>query len=170
MSKYAVFLKETELFYNLTATQLELMDSICEERVYKKGEKIFAESSREDELYLILQGEVQIVMDPGLVATRPNAATQPAPIAVLRRGQCFGEVALVDQGVRTASAVASEKDTRVLRIPRSKFLLLCNSYPELGYRVMFNLATELAQKIRGADLQIRAAMLYQVVEDEPKSK
>jgi len=76
----------------------------------------------------------------------------------------------VDQGVRTASAVALEKGTQVLRIPRGKFLLLCNSYPELGYRVMFNLATELAQKIRGADLQIRAAMLYQVVEDEPKSK
>jgi CRP-like cAMP-binding protein len=170
MSKYAVFLKETELFYNLTATQLELMDSICEERVYKKGEKIFAESSREDELYLILQGEVQIVMDPGLVATRPNAATQPAPIAVLRRGQCFGEVALVDQGVRTASAVASEKDTRVLRIPRSKFLLLCNSYPELGYRVMFNLAAELAQKIRGADLQIRAAMLYRAADTPPTSQ
>lgn len=160
MGKYSAFLKESDLFYNLTATQLELIDSICEERNYRKGDVIFQENSRESELYLILKGKVDILFDPNLVASEQKATSTPQVIATLRQGQSFGEMALIDEGLRSASANAVDKETILLRLPRHKLLLLCNSYPELGYRVMYNLSIDLAHKIRNAGLQIREALLY----------
>lgn len=160
MGKYISFLHELDLFYNLTATQLELVDSLCDERTYEAGDLIIEENSRETELYLIIHGSVNILVNPNLVSPRPDESHQPVVIATLRQGQSFGEVALVDEGVRTASARAAEKNTRLLRIQRNRFMLICNSYPELGYRVMFNLASDLALKMRNTDLKIREILLY----------
>lgn len=81
-------------------------------------------------------------------------------IAKLRRGQSFGEVALVDEGLRSASARAAQKDTRLLVIQRNQIIMLCETYPQLGFRLMHNLAADLAMKIRSTDLRIRDQLLY----------
>ncbi len=160
MGKYISFLHDSDLFYNLTATQLELVDSLCEECTFDDGEVILQENSRETELYLIIKGSVNVLVNPALVSPQPGDATRPVIIATLRRGQSFGEIALVDEGVRTASVCAAEKRTQLLRIQRNRFMLLCNTYPDLGYRVMYNLAAELALKMRNTDLKIREILLY----------
>jgi hypothetical protein len=38
--------------------------------------------------------------------------------------------------------------------------MLCETYPQLGYRVMGNLAADLATKIRNADMKIRDRLMY----------
>ena len=81
-------------------------------------------------------------------------------VARLRRGQSFGEVALVDEGLRSATARAAQKETRLLVIQRDKLIMLCETYPQLGYRLMYNLAADLAMKIRNTDLRIREQLLY----------
>lgn len=167
MPKYANFLKETDLFYDLTATQLEMVDSICEEKQFREGDIIFPENSHEKELYLIFRGQVDIFINPGLVSRSPGANARPEVIAHLLRGQSFGEVALVDEGVRSAGAKAVSRETILLQISRERLLNLCNSYPELGFRVMFNLASDLSQKIRNADLKIREVLLYQPRRPDP---
>ncbi len=159
MGKFSAFLKESDLFYNLNASQLELVEEICEECSFKAGNLIVHENSRDNELYLILQGQVEIMMDPELVSPGPGHQANPEVISKLWPGQSFGEMALVDEGVRSAS-VRSAVDTHLLRISREKFLRLCTVYPELGYRVMFNLALDLSHKIRNAGLHIRQALLY----------
>jgi CRP-like cAMP-binding protein len=108
---------------------------------------------------LILTGQVDILVNPSLVAPQLEP-TELEVINTLWRGQSFGEISLVDEGIRSATARASAINTRLLRISRQDFLHLCNSYPELGYRVMFNLASSIAQTIRHATLQIREALLY----------
>src|SRR5215218_182304 len=94
-------LKQADIFYELTTTQLELIGSICEERHYQTGDLIFAENTVGDELYVIANGEVHIQVDSALLGAPSNAAG-PRTIATLRRGQSFGEVALVDEGRRSA--------------------------------------------------------------------
>jgi CRP-like cAMP-binding protein len=84
----------------------------------------------------------------------------PVTIATLRRGQSFGEVALVDQGLRSATARCAQHNTHLLLIPREKLMTLCDTYPQLGYRLMRNLAADLALKIRNTDLRIREELLY----------
>lgn len=161
MGKYINFLKESDLFFDLTNEQLLMIETLCDEQSFKKGDMVFSENTREGELYLVMDGMVEILVNPNLVSSRPEQGTKPSAIALLRRGQSFGEIALVDEGIRSASAIAGEDHTRLLRIPREQFLSLCKSKPELGYKVMYNLSMDLAQKIRNADLQIREALLYQ---------
>lgn len=153
-----VVLKEADIFYDLTNTQLELVASICDVRACQAGELVFAENSPGQEMYVIAEGAVNIEVDPALVGARQDVG--PQTIATLRRGQCFGEMALVDEGVRSAAARCAQPNTRLIVIPRDKLMLLCDTYPQLGYRLMRNLAAELALKIRNTDLQVRGHMLW----------
>lgn len=150
-------LKEADIFYELTNTQLELVASISFEEVYQTGQLIFAENAASSELYVIAEGEVAIEVDPAVIGKTSDG---PQAIAVLRRGQSFGEVALVDEGLRTASARSAQHGTRLVIIPRDKLMLLCDTYPQLGYRLMRNLASDLATKIRHTDLQVREHLTW----------
>ncbi len=148
------FLKQSDIFYQFTPTQLELVANICQEGTFQKNDLIFRENSSSKELYIIVQGEVDIFVDPSLVSAA-DTAVENTTIATLRRGQNFGEVALVDEGLRSASACASQNDTRLLIIPRDRLVMLCDTYPQLGYRLMYNLAADIAMKIRNTDQRIR---------------
>jgi CRP-like cAMP-binding protein len=157
---FATLLKQADIFYELTPTQLELVGSLCQERRCKAGDIIFEENAASDELYIIAQGEVDIQIDPSLVGGEEAKHIGPVTIATLRRGQSFGEVALVDQGLRSATARCAANNTQLMVVPRDKLILLCDTYPQLGYRLMRNLAADLALKIRSTDLRIREELLY----------
>jgi CRP-like cAMP-binding protein len=133
--------------------------NLCQEATFQKNDLVFKENSTSKELYVIAQGEVDIFVDPALVSAEDESRENQV-IATLRRGQSFGEVALVDEGLRSASACATQNDTRLLIIPRDKLIMLCETYPQLGYRLMYNLSADLAMKIRNTDLRIREQLLY----------
>jgi CRP-like cAMP-binding protein len=158
MTALVNFLKQSDIFYQFTSTQLEMVANLCQEVVFNAGDMIFRENSSSKELYVIAQGEVDILINPG--GTGNGSGDEDAVVARLRRGQSFGEVALVDEGLRSASARSAQKDTRLLVIPRDKLIMLCETYPQLGYRLMYNLAADLAMKIRNTDLRIREQLLY----------
>jgi len=158
MSEIITFLKQADIFYQFTQTQLELVANLCQEKTFNAGETIFEENSSSKELYVIVQGEVGILVNSAIVG--PKAETGKTMIATMRRGQSFGEVALADEGLRSATAQAKNKDTRLLVIPRDKLIMLCETYPQLGYRLMYNLAADLSMKIRNADLRVREQVLY----------
>lgn len=159
MSSIVSILRQADIFYELTPTQLELIASISVEKHFQRGELIFSESSQGTELYVIASGEVDIELDPSLVGREPTDSV--FVVATLGRGQSFGEIALVDEGKRSAGARAASHDTRLVVIPRDKLMLLCDTYPQLGYRLMRNLAIDLAMKIRNADLNIREKLYWQ---------
>ena len=58
-------------------------------------------------------------------------------------------------------ARSAQVDTHLIIIPRDKLMLLCDTYPQLGYRLMRNLAADLAMKIRHTDLQVREQLTWQ---------
>ena len=159
-NEYAIILRRTDMFYDLSDEQLTMVADICSEKEYSLEEPIFEENTRGDKLYVIATGEVEIRLDTSLI--RPDGRKgKPVTVATLRRGQTFGEVTLVDQGLRTASARSASKSTRLIIIPSDSLIALCEEYPEMGYRVMRNVAADLAFKIRGTDLMIREQLLWQ---------
>jgi CRP-like cAMP-binding protein len=151
-------LKQADIFYELTNTQLELVASICDERHYQASDMVFEENSPGDELYVIADGEVEILLNPALLGKESKVSSEI--ISTLRRGQSFGEVALVDEGLRSAGARCSQQGTHLIVIPRDKLMLLCDTYPQLGYRLMRNLAADLAMKMRSTDLLVREQMTW----------
>ncbi len=158
MNEYITFLKQSDIFYQFTQTQLEMVANLCQEKNYSAEETIFEENSSSKELYVIVQGDVDILVNPGIVGSDSKA--DKTVITTVRRGQSFGEIALVDEGLRSASARAKSKEVRLLIIPRDKIIMLCETYPQLGYRLMYNLAADLAMKIRNTDLRVREKVLY----------
>ncbi|MGJ3241010.1 MAG: Crp/Fnr family transcriptional regulator [Anaerolineae bacterium] len=154
----ASMLSQADIFDELTSTQLELISSICDERQYQAGDVIFEENTVGSEMYIIASGEVEIQVDPALIGSENDQGS--FTIATFRRGQVFGEVALVDEGLRSASAHCSQNNTHLVVIPRERLMLLCDQYPTLGYKLMRNLAADLAMKIRHTDLQVREQLTW----------
>ena len=113
---FASSLKQADIFFELTPTQLELVAALCLERRCKAGDVIFEENAASDELYIITQGEIDIQVDPALVGGDDAKSPGVITIATLLRGQSFGEVALVDQGLRSASARCVANNTQLLVI------------------------------------------------------
>jgi CRP/FNR family transcriptional regulator, cyclic AMP receptor protein len=155
---YAQLLKQVDIFADMHDTQLEQISALCAEQRYQEGEVIFKENSSSDELYVILKGEVNIKVDPRTLGT--SEAAGATTVARLRRGQSFGEVALVDGGIRSASAQCAADNTQVLIIGRDALVGLCRSDFEMGYLLMRNLASDLAFKIRQTDLMVRQQLLW----------
>lgn len=154
----ASILSQADIFEDLTGTQLELIASIASEKHFQTGDLVFEENTPGDELYIIATGEIEIQVNPALIGSEKGGGAKT--IATFRRGQSFGEVALVDEGLRSASARCSHPDTHLIVIPREKLMLLCDTYTGLGYRLMRNLAADLAMKIRHTDLQLREQLTW----------
>jgi CRP-like cAMP-binding protein len=166
MSSLVNLLKQSDIFYQFTPTQLEMVANLCSEATYQAGELIFKENSASKELYIIADGEVEIVIDPSIIQAIPNTDDTGSVIATLRKGQSFGEVALVDEGLRSASTRAVQEDTRLLVLERDRLIMLCETYPPLGFRLMYNLAADLAMKIRNTDMRIRENLVDRGHEDK----
>ena len=168
VAAYISVLRRADIFYDLTQPQLEMVAFLCSEITPKAGEIIFEENSAGDELYIIARGAVDILVNPALIqSTSTRQSPSPLTIATVRQGQTFGEIALVDQGLRSASARCASKKAQLLVIPRDRLIRLCDNYPDLGYRLMRNIAADMAFKIRGTDLMIRDQLLWR---PRPKSK
>ncbi len=157
---YAHLLEQVDIFADLDKERLERIASACVERRYAQGDLIFRENTNSDELYVILQGEVAIQVDPRILGVSDEESPGPTTIATLRRGQSFGEVALVDEGLRSASARCAAPNTRLLVIRRDDLIQMCEDDFEMGYILMRNVASDLSFKIRQTDLMVREQLLW----------
>lgn len=151
-------LSVTDIFDSFSETQLQLVAAICDTESYQTGDILLKEHDQSTELYVIARGGVEVVMNPTFVSGDVDE-TEMVVLTELRQGQVFGEVALVDQGIRSATIRVSQANTMLLRIARDRLMQLCDTYPELGYKLMKNLAADLAFKIRNTDLTIRQYQL-----------
>jgi CRP-like cAMP-binding protein len=151
-------LADADLFLDWDDLLLELVASIATERRYSLHDLIFDENSDSGELYVIAEGAVEIQINPGIVGSGLQTTRQT--IAVLRRGQNFGEVSLLDEGRRSAAAISVHNGTRLIILPREKLMLMCENVPRLGYHLMRSLAADLAMKIRSTDHEIRAHLTW----------
>ncbi|MCA9917071.1 MAG: cyclic nucleotide-binding domain-containing protein [Anaerolineales bacterium] len=154
----SAILSVTDIFDTFGETQLELVAAICEVQNYQTGDILVKENDQSTELYVIARGGVEVVMNPTFVGKNVDES-EMVVLTELRQGQVFGEVALVDQGMRSATIRVSQANTMLLCIDRNRLMQLCDIYPELGYKLMKNLAADLAFKIRNTDLTIRQYQL-----------
>lgn len=156
---YVQILKDVDILADLSIDQLEKVAAIGEVKTYKGAEIIFRENTTSNELYIILNGMVEILLDTAILGAEGSGAGLKT-IATLRRGESFGEIALVDQGLRSASAMAVQDRTELMVLPSSAFNELCRSDFEMGYIVLRNIAADLAFKLRQTDLTVREQILW----------
>ncbi len=149
-------LRSSDLFRDLNEIHLDLVLMVCEESNYLAGDFIFHQGEPGDALYILSQGEVAIMLEP------ENLGEDSLQVATFEAISTFGEVILVEEGQRTAS-VLCRTDAQLLRIPKDRLLKLCYDYPEIGFRIMYRMAAELAVKLHDSNLTIREQLFEEPI-------
>ena len=134
-------LKNVVLFKDLSWRELAMVDSLMHARHYIADEVIFDEGEEGQGLFLVLSGRVKIILPADV-----NTA-----LIELGPGAFFGEVALLDQSVRTAQARAIE-DTQIVALFRTEFYSLLKTNSAIASSISFQLARALAARLRQAVL------------------
>lgn len=146
MSGTKDFLQQVEMFIGLSEAMLDEVAQLCQPVEYEADQTIVERNSAPTQLYLIQEGTVEIL------ATTPEASAELEPVVVtLGKGQSFGEMGLVDNGLRSAT-VKTITPTQLLAIDCAQLRELCEINTDLGYQVMRNIAADLSFKLRNRNL------------------
>lgn len=137
MSQYferVLLLTRVPLFAYLRTDQLSRLAPLLEPVVWPKGVRVFDMGEIGLELYIITAGRVGISIDPD--------PSRQVFISELKAGDSLGEMALIDNEPRSATAHVLE-DTQALALDNEKFQGLLLSYPELGIGMLRALSQRL---------------------------
>ena len=149
MSDKKEFLKQLDVFNELSDQELASVAALCREASFKAGDIILAIKDPADSFFVIRRGNVQIITDSDALEAKPELID--ALMVSLGKGQTFGEMSLVDRGARSAT-VRAGSDTDVYMIDCDEFLNLCYENTHLGFLVMRNIAADLSFKLRYRNL------------------
>jgi CRP/FNR family transcriptional regulator, cyclic AMP receptor protein len=130
-------LSRIRVFENLTSETLQRLERGASVLEPHTGTEIFAQDDAADALYAIVSGEGHVRI--GAI----DRHSKKLMVEVFRAGDIFGEIGVLDAGVRTASAVADGR-VRLLRISAVSFMAVLSETPMLG----INLARTLSQRLR----------------------
>jgi CRP/FNR family cyclic AMP-dependent transcriptional regulator len=112
---------------------------------YDVADVIFEEGSTGRELYVVLEGKVEIAKVSG---------TSKTTIVTLGKGEFFGEMAVIDGSSRSATAIAAAPKTKVMRINHARFVYLVSQQPAFALMIM----DALSKRLRASNAaQFRAA-------------
>ena len=115
------FLEQVPFFRCLSGGALRSLAIAAESHAVQPGEVLFTAGEAADRAYVIRQGSVSL---------KPERGEE----IIAGPGTLLGETALLTQTTRPATATARETST-VLRVSRSTFLKILDSYPEAAQRL-----------------------------------
>lgn len=129
-----LLLKRVPFFELLRTDQLRYVAPILEPIAWVAGERVFDLGAPGHEMYIIVKGRVGISL-----SANPE---DKSFVAEIREGDCFGEMGILDDLPRSASAHVLE-DTEALALGKEKLHGLLLSYPELGVGMLRALSRRL---------------------------
>jgi CRP-like cAMP-binding protein len=120
-------LRENLLLRGLTEATLDRVAALAVRRNFPKGAIVFQQGDIADALYAVIAGQIRI--------SSMSAAGQEVFLNILESGDVFGEIAVIDGGERTATAVALGEAALFL-IRRADLLALLAREPELSLHLL----------------------------------
>ena len=142
-------LQKVPLFAALPEGELVPFGELMRERSYPKGSVILFEDDPGDALYLVVTGQVKVVLI--------GEDGREVILSVLGEGTFFGEMSLLDDEPRSAHVIAME-DSVVLALRREDFRARLRASPEVAIALL----RELSRRLRRADDQIGSLVLLDV--------
>jgi CRP-like cAMP-binding protein len=131
------FLNKVPLFQGLNKRQLSLLAKRFIPRSYKAGEAIVTQGKGGEGMFTIISGKAEAVVE--------TVDGEKSVVNTFGPTDFFGEVAMLDDGPRTASVLASEA-TECLVLTRSDFISLIQNDAEMATEI----AVALAKRLRRA--------------------
>ena len=132
------FLKLIPLFSSLTDEELEAILRLSFRLKYPKKKIVFIENEEGDKLYIILRGSVKV--------TKISKSGEEIILAILHKGDFFGDMSLLDGKPRSATVISIE-DSELMLINRNNFEKVIEKYPTIAFKLL----NELTSRLRKAD-------------------
>jgi CRP-like cAMP-binding protein len=136
-------LRRIPLFASIDTSKLKLLAFTSERLTFAPGAVLFNEGERGDSAYLILSGQVDVIV------TSPGG---PVKVASIAQNNIVGEMALLGDMPRSATVVASEP-LETLKIRKDQFFQLLRDLPQMTLEMM----RELAVRLNNANRDLSAA-------------
>ena len=133
------FLQKIPLFENLSENELEKIQRIAGTETAAQKTVLFKEGDPGDRCFVILKGEVRISK------FIPNIGEEA--LAILKPGDYFGEMALIDNFPRSAHAIANA-DVELLAITKADLDTILIMDRELGYKLLWTFTKTLSKRLR----------------------
>jgi len=130
----------------LSSSELRLLATFSKEERYYKDQVIFKEGDAGDKLYIIIDGQIRISkFIPGV---------GEEALAILGRGEFFGEMALIDESCRSADAIVHSETVSLLGIQREVLHQILSRDAESSYQFLHILCKILSNRLREINLKI----------------
>jgi CRP-like cAMP-binding protein len=126
-------LRQTMLFHGMDATTLHWIAGHMTEQSYGQGDLVFREGDTGDRLYILLTGTMHVYVE---------REGKPIIYATLQAGECFGEMALLEEVPRSAT-VRATVPSLCLTLAKEDFLELIQRHPPMALGVMKSLCQRL---------------------------
>jgi CRP-like cAMP-binding protein len=133
LAKDVETMSNTPLLAKVDPTKLKLLAFTNERLEYTAGDELFHQDDHGEAVYVILEGEADILVDS------PREAIK---IATLGKNNIIGEIAILCDVPRSATVVA-HGDLNTLRVSKERFFHLVADFPQVGVAVMSALAAKL---------------------------
>ncbi len=141
------FLRRVTVFHDLDDAALHVLARVARVKQIPRQSYLFYQDDPGEAAYVIRAGEMAILIT--------TADGRELVINELRAGECFGEIALLTNAPRTASALA-RKDSEVVILPRAEFLSELERHP----KVMRHVLEVTAQRLRASTERERALAFF----------
>ncbi len=138
-------LSRVPAFADLSARELRGVAAIVHKREYKAGEPVFYQGDPGLGMYIIREGEVSIRIAEG--------EGEDKELAVLSDGDFFGELALLDESPRSATAIC-KTDCSLVGFFRTDLFEMIEQKTDLGLKIVLRLAEILAVRLRKTDKEL----------------
>jgi len=146
-------LEGTPLFEGLSRSELSSVASVLHRREYAPGEVVFQQGYPGVGMYVIQEGRVRIVYEP-----------TDGTLAELGDGDFFGELALLNETPRSATAVA-ETDSILYGLFRPDLLRLVKHDSELGVQLLLHMAQVISHRLIRVNEQLQSLQMHA---DDPR--
>ncbi|MDD5205788.1 MAG: cyclic nucleotide-binding domain-containing protein, partial [Desulfobacterales bacterium] len=119
-------LKSIHIFEGLSVSELAAIASVTEEVVFPKGTDIIKEGERGETMYMIIDG--------GVLVIKGSQGGTEIVLDRIKTGDYFGEMALFEDLLRSAS-IRTEEDTKVLVLDKREFTEIVREYPLIALQI-----------------------------------
>jgi uncharacterized membrane protein len=148
----AALLADVELFEHLSDEDRARLAEVIDLRSLGAGETLFTTGEPGASLYVVRSGEIELFIK--------DTAGQKIPLAIASPGEVFGELALLDQSPRTATAIAL-MDCVLLELDRDDLQMLFQKSPTAALRLL----AAMGHMTRKADELLRTRVSRNVNEE-----
>ncbi len=138
-------LQKSPLFEMLSQPELELLAELSRPRRYSAGEVVFEEGDLGDSLYVLMNGEVEVV--------HKGSKGELRALATLRPPEFFGEMSLIDKEFRSAT-VRAKSDSTMLHLTAENLATFRKNHKDGFAFLVINIARVLSTRLRETNARL----------------